>query len=94
MVAKPPHQPAAALPQVDHRIGRLCGLVSRSHPTRRIVVASYSNDLATRTHRRFRTVIEAPSYQALFAAMRPARDTGTELVTVAGGNCYATFGDA
>src|SRR5215475_12367107 len=59
-------------------------------PTRRIVVASYSNDLAGELHRQFRMVIESPWYRALFPAMRPARDTGTELVTTAGGSRYAT----
>jgi hypothetical protein len=34
-------------------------------------------------------VIDAPWYSALFPAMRPARDTGTELVTTAGGSRYA-----
>jgi len=59
-------------------------------PAQRIVVASYSNDLATELHRQFRMVIDAPWYQALFPAMRRARDTGTELVTTAGGSRYAT----
>jgi hypothetical protein len=59
-------------------------------PTRKIVVASYSNDFAAELHRQFRMVIEAPWYQALFPAMRPARDTGTELVTTAGGSRFAT----
>jgi len=35
-------------------------------------------------------VIDAPWYRALFPAMRPARDSGTELVTTAGGSRYAT----
>ena len=35
-------------------------------------------------------LIDAPWYRALFAAMRPAKDTGTELVTTAGGSRYAT----
>ena len=35
-------------------------------------------------------VIDAPWYQALFPGMRPAKDSGTELVTTAGGSRYAT----
>jgi len=59
-------------------------------PGRRIIVASYSNDLAAELHREFRMVIDAAWYRALFPAMRPAKDTGTELVTTAGGSRYAT----
>jgi hypothetical protein len=35
-------------------------------------------------------VIDSDWYRALFPAMRPARDTGFELVTTAGGGRYAT----
>ena len=58
-------------------------------PTRRVIVVSYSNDFAAELHRQFRMVIDASWYQALFPGMRPAKDTGTELVTTAGGsrNC-------
>jgi predicted phage terminase large subunit-like protein len=59
-------------------------------PTRRIIVASYSNELAAELHRQFRMVIDAAWYRALFPAMRPAKDTDTELVTTAGGGRYAT----
>jgi predicted phage terminase large subunit-like protein len=59
-------------------------------PTRRIIVVSYSNELAVELHRQFRMVIDAAWYRALFPAMRPAKDTGTELVTTAGGSRYAT----
>ena len=45
---------------------------------------------AAELHRQFRMVIDAPWYRALFPDMRPARDTGTELVTTAGGSRYAT----
>jgi predicted phage terminase large subunit-like protein len=58
-------------------------------PTLRIIVASYSNELAAELHRQFRMVIDAPWYRALFPTMRPAKDTGTELVTTAGGSRYA-----
>jgi predicted phage terminase large subunit-like protein len=59
-------------------------------PTRRIIVVSYSNDFASELHRQFRMVIDASWYQALFPGMRPAKDSGTELVTTAGGSRYAT----
>jgi len=59
-------------------------------PGRRIIVVSYSNDFAAELHRQFRMVIDAPWYRALFPRMRPAKDTGTELVTTAGGSRYAT----
>jgi predicted phage terminase large subunit-like protein len=59
-------------------------------PTRRIIVVSYANELAVELHRQFRMVIDAPWYRELFPAMRPARDSGYELVTTAGGGRYAT----
>src|SRR5262249_59621974 len=59
-------------------------------PPRRIIVVSYSNEFAAELHRQFRMVIDAPWYRALFPAMRPAKDSGTELVTTAGGSPYAT----
>ena len=59
-------------------------------PSRRIIVVSYSNELAAELHRQFRMVVDADWYRALFPAMRLARDTGTELVTTAGGSRYAT----
>ena len=59
-------------------------------PTRRVIVVSYSNELAAELHRQFRMVVDSPWYQALFPGMRAARDTGTEFVTTAGGCRYAT----
>jgi hypothetical protein len=58
-------------------------------PTRRIIVVSYSSELAAELHRQFRMVIDAPWYRALFPGMRPAKDSGTELVTTAGGSRLA-----
>ena len=46
--------------------------------------------VAAELHRQFRMVVDAAWYRALFPAMRPARDSGTELVTTAGGGRYAT----
>jgi predicted phage terminase large subunit-like protein len=59
-------------------------------PSRRIIVVSYSSELAAELHRQFRMVIDSPWYRGLFPAMRPAKDTGSELVTTAGGSRYAT----
>src|SRR5439155_13524042 len=59
-------------------------------PTRRVIVVSYSNEFAAELHREFRMIIDAPWYRELFPAMRPARDSGAELVTTAGGSRYAT----
>jgi hypothetical protein len=59
-------------------------------PTRQIIVVSYSNDFAAELHRQFRMIIDAPWYRSLFPAMRADKDTGTELVTTAGGSRFAT----
>jgi predicted phage terminase large subunit-like protein len=68
-----------------------CLIILLGHdPSRRIIVVSYSNEFAAELHRQFRMIIDAPWYRAVFPAMCPARDTGTELVTTAGGSRYAT----
>jgi predicted phage terminase large subunit-like protein len=59
-------------------------------PTRRIIVVSYSNELAAELHRQFRMIVDSDWYRALFPKMRIAKDTGIELVTMAGGGRYAT----
>src|SRR4051812_27497449 len=59
-------------------------------PSRRVIVVSYSSEFAAELHRQFRMIIDADWYRALFPAMRPARDSGTEFVTTAGGSRYAT----
>ncbi|MCK1711250.1 MULTISPECIES: phage terminase large subunit [unclassified Bradyrhizobium] len=59
-------------------------------PSRRVIVVSYASELSAELHRQFRMVIESPWYRELFPAMRPAKDTGTELVITAGGSRYAT----
>ena len=58
-------------------------------PSRRIMVVSYSTELASELHRQFRMLIDAPWYRAAFPRMRPKKDTGLELVTTAGGSRYA-----
>ena len=59
-------------------------------PGHRIIVVSYSNELAAELHRQFRMLIDAPWYRALFPAFRIAKDSGAELVTTVGGSRYAT----
>ena len=59
-------------------------------PTRRFIVASYSSDFAAELHRLFRVLIDAHWYRRAFPSMVAAKDTGSELVTTAGGGRYAT----
>ena len=82
-------QPPRSLKSICVSVAYVAWLLGHD-PTRRIIVVSYSNELAAELHRQFRMVVEAPWYGALFPAMCPAKDTGTELVTTAGGSRYAT----
>lgn len=59
-------------------------------PQRRIIVVSYSNELALELHRQFRMVIDSDWYRCAFPNMRLAKDTGLEAVTTQGGGRYAT----
>ncbi|MCA6104666.1 hypothetical protein [Bradyrhizobium australafricanum] len=59
-------------------------------PRRRVIVVSYSGELALELHRQFRMVIDSDWYRAAFPAMRLARDSGLEAVTTQGGGRYAT----
>jgi predicted phage terminase large subunit-like protein len=83
------NQPPRSLKSICVSVAYVAWLLGHD-PTRRIIVVSYSNDFAAELHRQFRMLIDAPWYRALFSAMRPARDTGSELVTTAGGSRYAT----
>jgi hypothetical protein len=83
------NQPPRSLKSISVSVAYVAWLLGHD-PTRRIIVVSYANELAAELHRQFRMVIDAPWYRALFPAMRPAKDTGTELVTAAGGSRYAT----
>jgi predicted phage terminase large subunit-like protein len=83
------NQPPRSLKSICVSVGFVAWLLGHD-PTRRIIVVSYSNDFAAELHRQFRVVIDAAWYRALFPAMRPAKDAGTELVTTAGGSRYAT----
>jgi hypothetical protein len=83
------NQPPRSLKSICVSVAYVAWLLGHD-PTRRIIVVSYSNEFAAELHRQFRMVIDAPWYQAVFPAMRPAKDSGTELVTTAGGSRYAT----
>jgi predicted phage terminase large subunit-like protein len=83
------NQPPRSLKSICVSVAYVAWLLGHD-PTRRIIVVSYSNDFAAELHRQFRMVIDAPWYRALFPTMRPVKDTGTELVTTAGGSRYAT----
>src|SRR5947207_12415145 len=83
------NQPPRSLKSICVSVAYVAWLLGHD-PTRRIIVVSYSNEFAAELHRQFRMVIDAPWYRALFPAMRAAKDSGTELVTTAGGSRYAT----
>ncbi|MCP3459183.1 phage terminase large subunit [Bradyrhizobium sp. CCGUVB23] len=83
------NQPPRSLKSLSVSVAYVAWLLGRD-PSRRIIVVSYSNELAAELHRQFRMVIESAWYRSLFPAMRTARDTGSELVTTAGGGRYAT----
>ena len=83
------NQPPRSLKSIVVSVAYVAWLLGHD-PTRRVIVVSYSNEFAAELHRQFRMVIDAPWYCDLFPTMRPARDSGTELVTTAGGSRYAT----
>jgi predicted phage terminase large subunit-like protein len=83
------NQPPRSLKSICVSVAYVASLLGHD-PTRRIIVVSYANELAAELHRQFRMIIDAPWYRALFPAMRPAKDSGTELVTTKGGSRYAT----
>ena len=83
------NQPPRTLKSLCTSVANVAWLLGHN-PSRRIIVVSYSNELAAELHRQFRMIVDAPWYRALFPRMRPAKDTGTELVTTAGGSRYAT----
>ena len=83
------NQPPRSLKSICVSVAYVAWLLGHD-PARRVIVVSYSNEFAAELHRQFRMIIDAPWYRALFPGMRPARDTGTELVTTAGGSRYAT----
>jgi len=83
------NQPPRSLKSICVSVAYVAWLLGHD-PGRRVIVVSYSNEFAAELHRQFRMVIDAPWYRALFPGMRPTKDSGTELVTTAGGGRYAT----
>jgi predicted phage terminase large subunit-like protein len=83
------NQPPRSLKSITVSVAYVAWLLGHD-PSRRVIVVSYANELAAELHRQFRMVIDAPWYRALFPSMRPAKDSGTELVTTKGGSRYAT----
>jgi predicted phage terminase large subunit-like protein len=59
-------------------------------PTRRIIAASYSSELADNLSRQFRAVVGSREYRRLFPNVRIKRDTEIEFLTSKGGFRYAT----
>lgn len=83
------NQPPRSLKSICVSVAYVAWLLGQD-PRRRIIVVSYANELALELHRQFRTIVDSEWYRALFPAMRPARDSGLELVTTLGGGRYAT----
>jgi len=83
------NQPPRSLKSLSVSVAYVAWLLGHD-PGRRIIVVSYSNNLAAELHRQFRMVVDSAWYGDLFPGMRTARDTGTEFVTTAGGSRYAT----
>ncbi|MCK1473592.1 phage terminase large subunit [Bradyrhizobium sp. 197] len=83
------NQPPRSLKSLSVSVAFVAWLLGHD-PGCRIIVVSYASELSAELHRQFRMVIESRWYRDLFPAMRRAKDTGTELVTTAGGSRYAT----
>ncbi|MGY8682392.1 phage terminase large subunit [Bradyrhizobium sp. UFLA05-153] len=83
------NMPPRALKSICVSVAYVAWLLGHD-PTRRIIVVSYSNELALELHRQFKMVIDSEWYQRAFPAMRLAKDTGLEAVTTLGGCRYAT----
>jgi predicted phage terminase large subunit-like protein len=83
------NQPPRSLKSICVSVAYVAWMLGHD-PARRVIVVSYANELAGELHRQFRMVIDSAWYRSLFPAMRPAKDTGLELVTTDGGSRYAT----
>ncbi len=83
------NQPPRSLKSICVSVAFVAWLLGHD-PRRRIIVVSYSNELAAELHRQFRMVIESEWYKQAFPMMRLAKDAGLEAVTTVGGGRYAT----
>jgi predicted phage terminase large subunit-like protein len=59
-------------------------------PTRRIIAASYSSELADNLHQLFRSVVASREYRRLFPGVRRKKANEIEFLTTKGGFRYAT----
>jgi len=78
------NQPPRSLKSISASVAFVAWLMGHD-PTRRIIVVSYSAELAAELHRQFRMVVLSVWYQTLFSHMRLAKDTTLEAVTTQGG---------
>jgi predicted phage terminase large subunit-like protein len=83
------NQPPRSLKSISVSVAFVAWLLGHD-PTRRIIVVSYSVELALELHRQFKMVINSDWYRKLFPRMRLARDSALEAVTTLGGGRYAT----
>lgn len=83
------NMPPRALKSMSVSVAYVAWLLGHD-PQRRIIVVSYSNELALELHRQFRMVIDSEWYRRAFPNVRLAKDTGLEAVTTQGGGRYAT----
>src|SRR5438132_6095890 len=81
------NQPPRSLKSICVSVAYVAWLLGHD-PRRRIIVVSYSNELAAELHRQFRMVIESEWYKQAFPMMRLAKDAGLEAVTTVGGGRY------
>jgi predicted phage terminase large subunit-like protein len=83
------NQPPRSLKSICVSVAYVAWLLGHD-PERRIIVVSYSNELAAELHRQFRMVVDSDWYKRAFPMMRLAKDAGLESVTTVGGGRYAT----
>jgi predicted phage terminase large subunit-like protein len=83
------NQPPRSLKSISVSVAFVAWLMGHD-PTLRIIVVSYSSELAEELHRQFRIIVLSDWYQKLFPRMRLARDSALEVVTTLGGSRYAT----
>ena len=82
-------QPPRSLKSICTSVAYVAWMLGHD-PTLRFICVSYSNELAAELARQFRLVIDSNWYRELFPGMRPAKDTGLELVTTRGGGRLGT----
>src|SRR2546426_10322942 len=81
------NQPPRSLKSICVSVAYVAWLLGHD-PSRRVIVASYSQDFAAELHRQFRMVVNSDWYQTLFPAARWSKETGLDLVTTIGGGRY------